>query len=201
MLRYKMWIGGKFVNADSGQTFTTRNPATGEEISEVPLAAKSDVDKAVAAAHKAFPIWSRMAQGDRSDIIVKIGEIVRKHIRELVRLETMEHGSPSWLAEQMLKFAAGNIEYAAAIARNHMGQVLPPFLNMGEPGQKEPNTCGVSQIRADRCLRSGNSLECTFADDSLQIGAVFGGRQHLRHQTAEHQFHDWLEVGGNISRD
>jgi acyl-CoA reductase-like NAD-dependent aldehyde dehydrogenase len=135
-----MWIGGKFVNADSGETFTTRNPATGEEISEVPLAAKSDVDKAVAAAHKAFPAWSRMSQGDRSDIIVKIGEMVRKHIRELVRLETMEHGSPSWLAEQMLKFAAGNIEYAAAIARNHMGQVLPPFLNMGEPGQKEPNT-------------------------------------------------------------
>ena len=140
MQKYKMWINGKFVNADSGKTFTTRNPATGEEIAEVPLAGKSDVDKAVAAAKKAFQGWFRMAQGDRSDIVVKIAQAVRKHTPELVKLETMEHGSPLWLAEQMLKFAAGNIEYAAAIARNHMGQVLPPFLNMGEPGQTEPNT-------------------------------------------------------------
>jgi betaine-aldehyde dehydrogenase len=140
MQQFKMWIGGKFVNADSGQTFTTRNPATGEEIAEAPLAGKADVEKAVAAAEKAFPEWSRKAQGERSDIVMKIAENVRKHIRELVRLETMEHGSPSWLAEQMIKFAAGNIEYAASIARNHMGKVLPPFLNMGEAGQKEPNT-------------------------------------------------------------
>jgi betaine-aldehyde dehydrogenase len=140
MKKYQMWINGKYVSADSGKTFTTRNPATGEEIAEVPLAGKNDVDKAVAAAKKAFPVWSRMAQGDRSDIVVKIAQAVKKHTPELVKLETMEHGSPSWLAEQMLKFAAGNIEYAAAIARIHMGQVLPSFLNMGEPGQKEPNT-------------------------------------------------------------
>ncbi len=140
MQKFKMWINGKFVNADSGKTFTTRNPATGEVIAEVALAGKSDVNKAVAAAKKAFPAWSRKAQGDRSDIIMKIAAGVRKHTPELVKLETTEHGSPSWLAEQMLKFAAGNIEYAAAIARNYMGDVLPPFLNMGESGQQEPNT-------------------------------------------------------------
>jgi acyl-CoA reductase-like NAD-dependent aldehyde dehydrogenase len=140
MQKFKMWINGKFVNADSGKTFTTRNPATGEEIAEVPLAGRSDVDKAVAAARKAFPAWSRKAQGDRSDIIMRIAAAVREHTDELVKLETMEHGSPSWLAEAMLKFAAGNIEFAAAISRNNVGQVLPPILNMGEPGQKEPNT-------------------------------------------------------------
>ena len=147
MQNFKMWINGKFVNADSGKTFTTANPATGEEISQVPLAGKTDVNKAVAAAKTAFPLWSSMAQGERSDIVVKIARAVREYIPELVKLETMEHGSPSWLAEQMLKFAVGNIEYAAAIARNHMGEVLPPFLNMGEPGQKEPNT--VSYLKRE----------------------------------------------------
>ena len=73
-------------------------------------------------------------------MVVKIAQAVRKHIPEIVELETMEHGSPTWLAEQMLKFAAGNIEYAAAISRNNLGDVLPPFLNMGEPGQNDPNT-------------------------------------------------------------
>jgi acyl-CoA reductase-like NAD-dependent aldehyde dehydrogenase len=59
----------------------------------------------------------------------------------------MEHGSPGWLAEQMLKFAADNIAYAAAIGRNYTGLVLPPYLNMGEPGQKEPNT--VSYLKRE----------------------------------------------------
>ncbi len=140
MQTFKMWIGGKFVAADSGKMFTTRNPATGEEIARVPLAGKSDVDKAVAAARKAFPAWSRKAQEERSEIVMRIAASVREHTPELVKLETMEHGSPSWLAENMLKFAAGNIEFAAAISRNNMGQVIPPVLNMGEPGQTVPNT-------------------------------------------------------------
>lgn len=135
-----MWINGEFVNADSGKTFTTHNPATGEEIFEVPLADGSDVDRAVAAAKKAFPAWSRRAQGERSDLLQRIAVAVEEHMPELVEMEMMEHGSPAWLAEQMLKFAIGNIEYAAAIGRNNTGQVLPPYLNMGEPGQKEPNT-------------------------------------------------------------
>jgi acyl-CoA reductase-like NAD-dependent aldehyde dehydrogenase len=139
MRKFKMWIGGEFVNSDSGKTFATRNPATGEEISEVPLADKSDVDKAVAAARKAFAAWSKKAQAERSEIIMRIAAAVREHMDELVKLETMEHGSPSWLAENMLKFAAGNIEFAASIARNNVGEVLPPILNMGEPGQVEPN--------------------------------------------------------------
>ncbi len=147
MQTFKMWVGGKFVEADSGRTFFTRNPATGEEIAEVPLADKPDVDKAVAAASEAFPAWSGKAQEERSDTVMRIAAAVREHMGELVELETMEHGSPSWLAENMLKFAAGNIEFAAAISRNHLGDVLPPVMNMGEPGQKEPNV--VSYLKRE----------------------------------------------------
>lgn len=50
-----MWINGRWVDADSGKTFRTHNPATGEVVAEVPLAGLSDVDKAVAAARRAFP--------------------------------------------------------------------------------------------------------------------------------------------------
>jgi acyl-CoA reductase-like NAD-dependent aldehyde dehydrogenase len=147
MQSYKMWIGGKFVNADSGKTFTTRNPATGHEIARVPLAGKSDVNKAVAAARRAFPAWSKMAQADRSEIVMRIAAAVRKHTGELMALETLEHGSPTWLAENMLKFAAGNIEFAASISRNHTGEVLPLIMNMGEPDQKEPNV--VSYLKRE----------------------------------------------------
>jgi betaine-aldehyde dehydrogenase len=147
MQKYKMWIGGKFVNAGSGKTFTTRNPATGEEIAEVPLAGKPDVDKAVAAARKAYPVWSRKAQGERSDIVARLAQLVRKHLPELIKLEVMEHGSPVGLAQGMLDFAVSNIEFAAAIARNNVGEVLPGILNKGEPGQTEPNA--VSYLKRE----------------------------------------------------
>ena len=147
MHSWKMWIGGKFVDAVSGETFATHNPATGEEISRVPLAGKEDVEKAVAAARKAFPAWSRKAQSERYDIVMRIAGAIRQHAAELAKLETMEHGSPGWLAESMLDFAAGNIEFAAAISRNLTGQVLPPILNKGEPGQPEPNV--VSYLKRE----------------------------------------------------
>ncbi len=147
MQRFKMWIDGKFDDADSGKTFTTRNPATGEEVSVVPLGDRPDVDKAVTAARKAFPAWSRMAQEDRSTVVNRIADTVEKHVPELVALEVMEHGSPKWLAESMLKFAVGNMKFAASIGRNLTGQVLPPIMNMGEPGQKEPNA--VSYLKRE----------------------------------------------------
>ena len=58
MKEYKMWIGGKWVEAESGKTFTTFNPATEEAIGTLPLGDERDVDKAVAAARNAFPVWS-----------------------------------------------------------------------------------------------------------------------------------------------
>ncbi len=135
----KMWIGGKFVETDTGRYFTTHNPTTGEEIARVPLAGKSDVDKAVTAARKAFPSWSRKSQAERSDIVTRIANAIREHSTELARLETMEHGAPVGLASFMLKFCAGNIEFAGAITRNLMGDVLPSVYNMGETGQTAPN--------------------------------------------------------------
>ena len=62
MKQYKMWIGGKWVDAESGKTYPVFNPATEEEIAQLPLGGKADVDKAVAAAKKAFPAWSKKSQ-------------------------------------------------------------------------------------------------------------------------------------------
>jgi acyl-CoA reductase-like NAD-dependent aldehyde dehydrogenase len=140
MERYKMWIDGKWVDADSGKTFVTHNPATGDVVAEVPLAGKSDVDKAVAAARKAFPAWSKRTQEERSAIVSQIAQAVREHSEEIARLETLEHGAPLDLAPFMMKFAASNIELAAAGARTVMGGVLPPALSMGQGPGDPPNT-------------------------------------------------------------
>jgi acyl-CoA reductase-like NAD-dependent aldehyde dehydrogenase len=131
MEKYRMWIDGKWVDANSGKTMRTYNPANGDAIAEVPLADKSDVDKAVAAARKAFPAWSRKTQEERSAYVARIAAALREHKDELIGLEILEHGATARHAPMMLAFAAANVELAASAARVHMGKVLPATPSKG----------------------------------------------------------------------
>lgn len=136
-----MWIGGEWVEADSGKTFVTHNPANGEVIAEVPLAGKSDVDKAVAAARKAFPAWRKKTQEDRSGAVARIAAVLREHKDELIRLEILEHAATARHAPIMLAFAIANMELAASAARVHMGQVLPATPSKGAPAGTSNTLC------------------------------------------------------------
>ncbi len=95
MKQYKMWIGGKWVDADSGKTFPVYNPATEEKIAELPMGGKSDVDKAVEAARKAFPVWSRKPQAERSQVAMKIADLLRENVNAFGKLDTLDHGTPT----------------------------------------------------------------------------------------------------------
>ena len=64
-----MWINGKWVDAESGKTYPVFNPATEGEITQIPLGDMAEVDKAVEAARKAFPVWSKKSQLERSHIV------------------------------------------------------------------------------------------------------------------------------------
>src|SRR6185436_18736365 len=68
--KYQLFIDGQWVDSNSGKTFTTPNPATGETLAEIAEADKSDIDKAVAAARRAFEgKWSRLSARDRQDAL------------------------------------------------------------------------------------------------------------------------------------
>ena len=129
MERKKMWIGGKWVEAESGQTFTVLNPSTEEELGRVPLGGVADVDKAVKAANSAFPVWSKMLQSERAKLIDKLADLLRKNADTLVPLEINEHGTPKAMAAGGLEMAAGLLEYTASISRALMGQVIPVLPN------------------------------------------------------------------------
>jgi acyl-CoA reductase-like NAD-dependent aldehyde dehydrogenase len=94
MKDYKMYIGGEWVDAISGETLTTLNPATGEPYATVPSATGADVDRAVKAANDAFPTWSAVRVEERSALLVKMAEAIRAHADEFVELEMREHGTP-----------------------------------------------------------------------------------------------------------
>jgi acyl-CoA reductase-like NAD-dependent aldehyde dehydrogenase len=198
MEKFKMWIDGKWVDAGSGKTFRTYNPATGEEVAEVPLADLSDVDKAVAAARKALPEWSARTQAERSTIVNRIAETVRKHKEEMANWEVLEHGIASAHAPDMISFSAANIELAASGARTLMGTVLPQCFTMGEPPEVGVNTVvymkrepvGVCALitpwnvpslmigsKIGPCLATGNT--CVVKPPSLNSGIAMRWAQIL----------------------
>ena len=90
----QLFINGQFVNAESGETLATLNPHDNSTITDVAMAGKADIDKAVAAAEKAFPVWSRMSAMDRGRILLKLADLVEAHAEELARLESLDTGHP-----------------------------------------------------------------------------------------------------------
>ena len=125
MSQYKMWIGGKWVDADSGKTYPVYNPATELEFAQMPLGGKSDVDKAVIAARKAFPVWSKKPQAERSQIAMKIAALIRENAGEFGRIDTLDHGTPTKTAAFMAATQADRFEWAAYNGRSLMGHTIP----------------------------------------------------------------------------
>lgn len=93
-VRHQLFINGQFVNAESGETLATLNPHDNTLITEVSMAGKADIDKAVAAAEKAFPAWSRMSAMDRGRILLKLADLIETNAEELARLESLDTGHP-----------------------------------------------------------------------------------------------------------
>ena len=125
MSQYKMWIAGKWVDAESGKTYPVYNPATELEFARIPLGSKSDVDKAVIAARKAFPMWSKKPQAERSQIAMKIAALIRENAEEFGRIDTLDHGTPTKTAAFMSASQADRFEWAAYNGRSLMGHTIP----------------------------------------------------------------------------
>ncbi|TWH04718.1 phenylacetaldehyde dehydrogenase [Nocardioides sp. J9] len=91
----QLLIDGEWVDAQDGRTFATLNPATEEELVQVAQGSAADVDRAVAAARRAFEAgspWARMTPRERSHLLWRIGDLVEAHADELAQLEALDNG-------------------------------------------------------------------------------------------------------------
>jgi acyl-CoA reductase-like NAD-dependent aldehyde dehydrogenase len=138
MAQHKMWIGGDWVEAESGKTYPVYNPATEEEIGQIPLGGAADADKAVAAARKALLVWSKKSQAERSQIALKIAAVLREHHDELAALDVMEHGTPAKRADFINADLPEWFEWTAYNARSLMGHTVPNSANELDYLQREP---------------------------------------------------------------
>ncbi len=92
---YGLFIGGKFVEAQSNETFTTLSPATEEPLAQIAAASAADVDRAVAAARKAqTEVWGPMPGRERAKYLFRIARQLQERAREFAVLETMDGGKP-----------------------------------------------------------------------------------------------------------
>ncbi len=98
-----LYIDGAFSEAASGATFPSVNPATGEEIAQVAEAGVADVDRAVAAARRAFDggAWARMPARERGHVLVRIADRLMARADEIARLETLDNGKPIFESRQV----------------------------------------------------------------------------------------------------
>ena len=89
-------IGGRSVDAKSGETFETLNPANGQVLTSVSLGAAVDIDLAVLSARKAFSEgpWPRMSPAERKSIMLRFAAVVEAHSDELALMEALEAGKP-----------------------------------------------------------------------------------------------------------
>jgi aldehyde dehydrogenase (NAD+) len=113
----QLLINNKWVNSQSGKTFPTINPATGEEISRVAEADAADVDLAVKAARQAFEHgpWRKTSASERGRLLLRLADLIEQNADELAQLETLDNGKPVAVAR------AGDLPLTIACYRYYAG--------------------------------------------------------------------------------
>ena len=124
-----LYIHGESTPANSGETFESINPATGEVIARVQNAHEADVDRAVDSAHQGFVQWSQMPGADRGRVLNEAARILRSRNKDIAALEVKDTGKPiaEAIAVDVLS-GADAIEYFAGLASTLHGSHfdLPP---------------------------------------------------------------------------
>ena len=119
----KLYIGGQYVEAASGETFETVNPATGEVLCNVQVAGEQDVARAVDAAREGFRVWSAMTGAERGRVLGAAVKILRERNRELAELEVLDTGKPIQEAEAVdVASGADCLEFFAGLAASLHGE-------------------------------------------------------------------------------
>ena len=147
-IRHQLFIGGRFVDAASGETLATVNPHDNTTIAEVAMAGREDIDRAVGAAQRAWPAWCRMAAADRGRILLKLADLIEANAEDLARLESLDTGHPLRDSRMLdVPRTAACYRYFGGMADKFQGETIPVeegFLNytlrepLGVVGQVVP---------------------------------------------------------------
>ncbi len=125
---HRLLIGGNWVDAASGKTFPTYNPATGEVATQIAEGDREDINRAVKAARRAFDHgpWHRMTPSERGRLIWKLADLLEQHLEEFAELETLDNGKPLTIARAAdVPLAVDLFRYMAGWATKIEGHTIP----------------------------------------------------------------------------
>ncbi|MDA1316162.1 MAG: betaine-aldehyde dehydrogenase [Acidobacteria bacterium] len=166
----RLYIDGEYVDATSGETFQTINPATNRVICDVQQAGDEDVDRAVITARKGFLHWSRTPPVERSRTLMRVASILRERNLEFAYLETLDTDRPlSETTTDDVIYASRILEYYAGVAQTLRGDHYDLAPDNFAIVRREPlGVCagigawnyslGIAVMKAAPALVCGNSM-------------------------------------------
>ena len=124
----QLLIDGAWVDAVSGKTFSVEDPATQETIAHVAEGDAADIDRAVAAARRAFESgpWATMLPAERATLVWRLGDLLETHADELAELEALDNGKPVTAARRDdVGGSVGMFRYMSGWATRLTGETIP----------------------------------------------------------------------------
>ncbi|MDT0633207.1 aldehyde dehydrogenase family protein [Rubrivirga litoralis] len=127
---FQNYIGGQWVDAQSGETFESRNPArTSDLVGHFPLSGGADVEAAVAAAKAAFETWRLVPAPKRGEILKRVGDLLTERKNEIAFEMTREMGKPHFETKGDVQEAIDTAYYAMTMGRQLFGHTVPSEMN------------------------------------------------------------------------
>lgn len=123
-----LYIDGEFIGGDGRHEQDVLDPATGDLLGKLPHASPADLDRALAAAERAFRTWRHVSPMEKSGILRKVGELSRQRAREIGRNITLDQGKPLAEAVGEVMRCADHCDWHAEECRRIYGRVIPPRL-------------------------------------------------------------------------
>jgi succinate-semialdehyde dehydrogenase/glutarate-semialdehyde dehydrogenase len=119
------YLDGQWIQAKPGQMIDVDNPATGEIIGRVPKFGGAEAKKAIEAANRAFPAWSKKTAKERAGVLRRWFDLMMENQQDLARLMTLEQGKPLTESKGEVAYAAAFLEWFGEEAKRVYGDTIP----------------------------------------------------------------------------
>jgi succinate-semialdehyde dehydrogenase / glutarate-semialdehyde dehydrogenase len=125
LIRQQAYVDGRWINADSGETFPVLDPATGETLATVPRVGAAETRRALEAAHRALPEWRARTAKERARVLRRLADLMLERHEGLSSLLTAEQGKPLAESRVEVEYAASFYEWFAEEGKRVYGDTIP----------------------------------------------------------------------------
>ncbi|MFS0646799.1 NAD-dependent succinate-semialdehyde dehydrogenase [Siminovitchia sp. 179-K 8D1 HS] len=121
----RILIDGEWRDSDSGETFSIKNPSTGETIACVPKGGQAETREAIKAAQRAFHGWSKLTANERAEFLMELKRLMNENKHDLALLMSSEMGKPILEAENEVVYAAEFLSWYGEEGKRIYGETIP----------------------------------------------------------------------------